>query len=220
MKKRPAEGLFSFLDMERRLATLRAEMSAPERNKFTAPLLLLHGLWSGGWVWHKLAGALSQRGWECWALDLRGRPGSKTVEKIGQIQLEDYSEDVLMAAQHLWASPIICGHDLGALLALLTAAQVQPRALICLAPLLPQTWVADGRPPAPLVRLSAVPALLWGHALHPPRLAMAHDFFFNTFPSAARAKLYTRLQPHSAPLPPTPPPLYLPFPAVGCARPC
>ncbi len=183
--------------MERRLALLRAEVSAPERNKFTAPLLLLHGLWSGSWSWQEVAGALSQRGWECWALDLRGRPESRTVETIGRIPLEDYVEDVVTAAQHLWAPPIVCGHDLGALLALLAAAQVRPCALMCLAPLLPHAWVADGRPPAPLVRLSAVPALLWGRALHPPRLAMACDFLFNTLPPAAQAQLHVRLQPDS-----------------------
>jgi pimeloyl-ACP methyl ester carboxylesterase len=215
MKKRPDEGLFSFLNMERRLDALRVEVSVPERNKFTAPLLLLHGLWSGGWIWQEMAGALSQRGWECWALDLRGRPGSRTVEKIGRIQLEDYSEDVLVAAQHLWASPIICGYDLGALLALLTATQVRPRALICLAPLLPQTWVADGRPPAPLVRLSAVPALLWGRALHPPRLAMARDFFFTAFSSAAQSQLHARLQADSGAVAQTLTRGYVAFPAAG-----
>lgn len=197
MEKRPAKGLFSFLHMERRLASLRTEVSAPERNKFTAPLLFLHGLWSGGWIWQDMAGALSQRGWECWAVDLRGRPGSQPVATIGRIAVEDYMEDVRLAAPHLWASPIVCGHDLGALLALLTAAQVRPRAVICLAPLLPQTWGANGRPPAPLVRLSAVPALLWGRALRPPRLAMARDFLFNTLAPAAQVQLYARLQPDS-----------------------
>jgi len=197
MKKRPATGLFSFPAMERRLASLRAEVSAPERNKFTAPLLLLHGLWSGGWVWHEAAGALSQRGWECWALDLRGRPGSRPVEHIGRVAVAEYAEDVLLAARQLWAAPVVCGHDLGALLALLTTAQVRPRAVICLAPLLPQAWVANGRPPAPLVRLAAVPALLWGRALRPPRRAMAYDFLFNTLPPAARSRLYARLQPDS-----------------------
>jgi pimeloyl-ACP methyl ester carboxylesterase len=219
MEKRPDEGLFFFLDMERRLASLRAEVSAPERNKFTAPLLLLHGLWSGSWMWQEMAGALSQRGWECWALDLRGRPGSRTVETIGRIHLQDYVEDVVVAAQHLWAPPIVCGHDLGALLTLLAAARVRPCAVICLAPLLPHTWVADGRPPAPLMRLSAVPALLWGHALHPPRLAMACDFLLNTLPPAAQAQIHARLQPDSGTVARTLTRGHVPFPTVRVSCP-
>jgi len=183
--------------MEKRLASLRVEVSTPERNKFTAPLLLLHGLWSGSWIWQEVAGVLSQRGWECWALDLRGRSGSRPVEAIGRIQLEEYVEDVIAAAQQLWAPPIMWGHDLGALLALLAATQIKPRALICLAPLLPQSWAENGHPPVPLVRLAAVPALLWGRPLPPPRLVMARDFLFQTLSPSLQARLYTRLQPDS-----------------------
>lgn len=219
MQKRPEAGLFFFLDMERRLASLRAEVSAPERNKFTAPLLLLHGLWSGSWIWQEMAGALSQRGWECWALDLRGRPSSRTVETVGRIHLADYVEDVIVAAQHLWAPPVVCGHDLGALLALLAAAQVRPRALICLAPVLPHTWVAAGRPPAPLVHLAAVPALLWGRVLHPPGLDMARDFLFTTLPPAAQAQFHTRLQPDSGTVARTLTRGHVPFATAGVSCP-
>lgn len=180
--------------MEKRIASLRVEVSEPERNKFTAPLLLLHGLWTGSWIWREVAGALSQRGWECWAPDLRGRPGSKIVEAIGRVSLQDYVEDVATVAQQLWAPPIVCGHDLGALLALCTAAGSEARALICLAPLLPHSWVMNGRPPAPLVRLAAVPALLWSRPLPPPPFAMARDFLFSTLPPSVQAPLHARLQ--------------------------
>lgn len=183
--------------METRLATLRAEVSTPERIKFTAPLLLLHGLWTGSWIWRETASALAQRGWEVWAVDLRGRPGSRPVDAIGKIRLQEYVEDVVVAAQALWAPPIVCGHDLGALLALLAAAHHTPRALLCLSPLLPRAWVAQGRPPLPLVRLSAVPALLWGRPLPPPRFTVARDFLFNRLPPAVQAQLSARLMPDS-----------------------
>ncbi|MBI3302628.1 MAG: alpha/beta fold hydrolase [Deltaproteobacteria bacterium] len=183
--------------MKRQLAALRADVSAPERIKFTAPLLLLHGLWSGSWSWNDVAGALSQRGWEAWALDLRGRPGSRPADAIGKVRLEDYVEDVVVAAQALWAPPIICGHGLGALLALLAAPQVTPRAVILLAPLLPREWIADGRPPLPLARLSAVPALLWGRPLLPPPLTITSDFLFTSLPRSVHAHLHARLQPDS-----------------------
>lgn len=183
--------------MERRLAALRVEVSTPERIKFTAPVLLIHGVWSGSWMWQEVAVALSQRGWESWALDVRGRPGSRTVNTVGTIRLEEYVEDMVTAAQALWAPPVICGHDLGALLALLAAPQVKPRAVICLAPLLPRAWVTEGRPPLPLARLSAVPALLWGRPLSPPRATVAGDFLFATLPQSAQAQLHARLQPDS-----------------------
>jgi pimeloyl-ACP methyl ester carboxylesterase len=196
-RKRPTKGLFFFRLMERHVASLRLELTMPERNKFTAPLFLLHGLWVGSWMWREMAAAFSLRGWECWALDLRGRPGSRPVEAVGKIRLEDYLADVATVAEQLWASPIVCGHDLGGLLALLTMAQVRPRAVICVAPLVPRSWNENIRPPAPLVRLGAVPALLWGRPLSPPRLSMARDFLFNGMPPAVYAQIYSRLQPDS-----------------------
>jgi pimeloyl-ACP methyl ester carboxylesterase len=183
--------------METRLAALRAQVSAPERIKFTAPCLLLHGLWSGGWMWHAVAGALARRGWECWALDLRGRPGSRPVTAVGTVRLDDYAEDVTGAARALWAPPVICGHDLGALLAVLTAAVIRPRALILLAPVLPRVRGVKVRPPLPLASLAAVPALLWGRPLRPPRPAVARDFLFNALPPALQDQLHRRLQPDS-----------------------
>ena len=148
-------------------------------------------------MWQEVAGTMSQRGWECWALDLRGRPGSRSVATMGTIQLEEYGEDVATAAQALWAPPVVCGHGLGALLALLTAAHIKPRALILLAPLLPRTWSARIRPPLPLASLSAVPALLWSRPLRPPRWTIARDFLFNTLPPVLQTRLHEQLRPDS-----------------------
>jgi pimeloyl-ACP methyl ester carboxylesterase len=183
--------------MRRPLASLVADVSPPERNKYTAPLLLVHGLWSGSWVWHDVAGALAHRGWECWALELRGRIEGAASTRIGRVSLEDYVEDVRVAAQALWAPPVICGHDLGALLALLVAERIPPRALVCLAPLLPRGWSSNSAPPYPFMHLSAVFAQLWGRPLSPPRHRVACEFLFNTLSSTAQAQALSRLVPDS-----------------------
>ena len=187
--------------MKQYLATLSAELSVPERNKFTAPLLLIHGLWTGSWMWQNIATALSLRGWECWALDLRRHPGSQSNDDtIGKIRLEDDIEAVATAIQQLWAPPVVWGADLGALIALQAATLLTsgaPRALICSAPLLPRSWIPDERPALPLVRLPALPALLWGRSLAPPRLSMAQEFLFPGFTPALQQQLHTQLRPDS-----------------------
>lgn len=188
--------------MRRHLASLVADVTAPERNKYTAPLLLVHGLWSGSWVWRDMAGALAHRGWECWALELRGRAGSSVSTgsdspHIGRVSLEEYVEDVRVAAQALWAPPVICGHDLGALLALFAAERTQPRALVGLAPLLPRGWSSNRIPPYPFMHLSAVFAQLWGRPLSPPRHQVACQFLFNTLSSTAQAHSLAQLIPDS-----------------------
>ena len=96
------------------------------------------------------------------------------------------------------ASPTLA--DLGALLALQAAARTTrhaPRALICSAPLLPRSWIPDERPALPLVRLPALPALLRGRPLAPPRFSMAQEFLFPGFTPALQEQLHTQLRPDS-----------------------
>lgn len=186
--------------MKQRLDTLCADVSLPERNKFTSPLLLLHGLWSGSWMWSDVATALSLRGWECWALDVRGRPDSHPVRALGKTRLEDYVADVVTAMAALWAPPILWGADLGALLALLAAAHTTPRALVCSTPLLPRSWIPNERPPLPLMRLPALPALLLGRPLPPPRPKIAREFLFPGLSETLQHTLQTRLIPDSGSL--------------------
>ncbi len=183
--------------MKQRLAGLCADVSFPERNKFTAPLLLIHGLWMGSWMWRTIAPALALRGWECWALDLRGRHDSRPAPRIGRVRLEDYVEDVTTAVQQLWALPVVWGADLGALLALRAAAHLSPRAVVCSSPLLPRSWLPGARPPLPLVRLPALPAVLWGRPLSPPRPGIAREFLFPGLSSDLQAELQRQLIPDS-----------------------
>ncbi len=117
--------------MQERVGELVIELTRSPSPKFTAPLLLLHGLWGEADVWRRWAGFLAHRGWSCHALNLRGRGAD--ARRAGR--LEDYEADVRQAVAAMDAPPIIVGHDLGGLLALRLAAGA--RAVVVLAP-----WVA------------------------------------------------------------------------------
>ncbi len=180
--------------MKQRLAAYTAEVFFPEREKFTAPLLLLPGLWTGSWVWQAVAWGLSQRGWACWALDWPEQP---TARRRGALSLDDHLTTLTTAVAGFACPPIIVGFDLGSLLALLAAPRVQPRALVCISPLLPCHWHPDLRPALPLVRLAALPALLWQRAHPPPARRLARDFLFHALPVGLHAQLYDQLAPDS-----------------------
>ena len=100
-----------------------AEVTAPESERFTAPLLLVHGLWARAPVWRRFAGYLAHRGWRCIALERRA----------GVADVAAHVADLRAAIAALEAPPVIIGHDLGALLALSCADSA--RAVIGLAPL-------------------------------------------------------------------------------------
>jgi pimeloyl-ACP methyl ester carboxylesterase len=84
-------------------------------------------------------GYLAHRGWDCHAVNLRGRSrgsdarGSTAPADVG---LREHLEDLDAVIAACDAPPILIGHDLGGLLAL--SSQLAPvRAVVALAPLVP-----------------------------------------------------------------------------------
>jgi alpha-beta hydrolase superfamily lysophospholipase len=102
---------------------LRAEIARPESEKFTAALVLLHGLWERPPVWRRFAGYLAHRGWQCIALERR--PGASDIAT--------HLADLRAAIATLDAPPVILGHDLGGVFALHCAGMA--RAAAAVAPL-------------------------------------------------------------------------------------
>jgi len=200
--------------VERKVGDLGVEETLPERSKFTAPLLLIHGLWAGHWSWQAYAGYLAHRGWECWAIDLRGRPASRPVRDVGKVSLQDYVDDVAEVTRGLETQPILMGHGLGGLVALAAAASLRVRALVVLAPLVPRGWTAAAHPPLLFIRLKTLPALLWRRPLSPPPRALAASCLLAGLPPTAQQSVWSRLVPDSGAL------VYnlvrgrLPFPAL------
>jgi len=111
--------------MQRSFGHLRAEVIEAERAKFTAPLLLLHGLWADPSVWRRCMGYWAHRGWQCIALE----------RHAGTASIDGARAEIEAALAAFAAAPIIIGHDLGGLLGLLVAARA--RAVVALAPLVP-----------------------------------------------------------------------------------
>lgn len=107
-----------------RFGPLRAEVTDPESERFTAPLVLVHGLWAGAAVWRRFASYLAHRGWRCVALERRAD---------AELDLGAHADDLGTAIAALDAPPVVVGHDLGALLALRCAERA--RAIVALAPL-------------------------------------------------------------------------------------
>jgi pimeloyl-ACP methyl ester carboxylesterase len=113
--------------MRGRLGPLTAEHSEAERTKFTAPLVLVHGLWDGPRSWRRFMGYLSHRGWRCIAVGWENAADRQSLA-AGQRALA-------AALAELDEAPVVIGHDLGGLMTMRAAAQT--RAAIALAPLVP-----------------------------------------------------------------------------------
>ncbi len=160
--------------MQRHIGQVTIESMVAETPKFTAPMLLVHGLWCAAPVWHKFMGYLAHRGWSCHALNLRGRRGEKAELALAQIRFTDYRDDVRRVIDACEAPPVLVGHDLGGLLAL-TCATSAVRAIVAVAPLMPRSIAAV--PATPPYALRSYLAVLRARPLRAPRGKLAAAYF-------------------------------------------
>jgi pimeloyl-ACP methyl ester carboxylesterase len=174
--------------MKRRVGALLAEVTQGEAEKFTAPIVLVHGLWSTETVWRGFSGYLAHRGWTCVALRLRGRDGT------GVESIDEHASDLLSVISSLPAPPVILGHDLGALLAL--RAGEHASALVLIAPLIPPPVGNLDKLPSPDGWLAR-----WrGEQLRAPRGRIGEAYGANDPDVREPAALLRRLRAEASPL--------------------
>ncbi|MBI5878068.1 MAG: alpha/beta fold hydrolase [Chloroflexi bacterium] len=79
-----------------------------------APLLFVHGLWTGVWCWTEhFMDYFAAKGYAVHALSLRGHGQSEGRERLRWTRLADYVADVAQVAGQLPAAPILVGHSNG-----------------------------------------------------------------------------------------------------------
>ncbi len=154
------------MPMRSRVGDLSVEITRPESARFRHPLLLLHGLWTGAWIWEGFATYLAHRGWESWAPDLRSAtPFADHASVVSALE---------RMTGALSAPPIIIAHDAGLVAAALLAIHLPVPAVVGIAPLTPP---ADA---GPHQSLFSWPRFWWlrrrGMVAHPPSGAAARTF--------------------------------------------
>ncbi|MFQ5667241.1 MAG: alpha/beta hydrolase [Candidatus Binatia bacterium] len=161
--------------MMRNIGHTTVESIAAESPKFTAPMVLVHGLWCTAAVWRKFMGYFAHRGWSCHALNFRGHAAdSGERDTIAQLQLGDYLDDLRQVIAACEAPPVLVGHDVGGLLALVGGASAA-RAVVALAPLVPGALAS--RPNRVLARWTVRLPRLRSRVLQPPRGKLRLEYF-------------------------------------------
>lgn len=114
---------------------IHIETHQPERRSRKPPLLLVHGVLTGSWLWTEFAAYLAERGWEAHALNLRGHFTSAPAE-LEDVRMADYADDVATAMRQLGRPAVLVTWGIGALAALMYAERNPSRVLglVLLAP--------------------------------------------------------------------------------------
>ena len=115
--------------------------------------VLIHGMWATPDVWRNWAAFLERRGWQTVAPTLRHhvRLPAPPAE-LGTTSLMDYAADLEATLKGLSEKPIVVGHSMGGLLALMLCARGVARAGVLLTP----------APPAGVLAIR--PSNLWAFA--------------------------------------------------------
>src|SRR5574338_224695 len=112
---------------------IHVETHQPERRSRKPPLLLVHGVLTGSWLWTEMAIYLAERGWEAHAMNLRGHFTSDVAD-LDETRMRDYADDVGVAARQIGRPCVLVGWGIGALAALMHAERHPVLGLILLAP--------------------------------------------------------------------------------------
>ncbi len=159
-----------------------------------APVLCLHGLFAGSWVFDRVLPLIAERGYPAAALSFRGHPPAAPLPMIGRTSIAGYCHDAFEAAREL-ERPIVIGHSLGGLVALLLASRNLVRAAVLVSSAPPRGISVFSRPL--LLRMARyIPALLFSR----PFVPTASDLdalVLNEVPAHERAAIRDRFVPDS-----------------------
>jgi pimeloyl-ACP methyl ester carboxylesterase len=100
-------------------------------------VVMIHGMWCGSWTWDRYVSFLEQRGWRCLRPVLRYHdvdPAAQPDPRLGRVSLLDYAADLEAFVRGLGEPPVLLGHSMGGLLALMLAARGLGRAAALLTP--------------------------------------------------------------------------------------
>jgi len=173
---------------------LKAIVRLPSAPTTRPPVLLIHGLCGGAWMWENYQTRLAAAGYRSHAVELRGRHGSRPVPDIGKVSINDYVDDTLALAESL-DTPIVIGHSMGGLIAQKVAEAGACRALVLISSA-PPRWIPIASWTLLRKQIRHMHELVLRRPIIPSR-AEADVLMFNRTPLADRAAQYARLVPDS-----------------------
>ena len=100
-------------------------------------IMMIHGMWGGGWYWEDYVRFFGEKGYECTAPYLRHhdiQAGTKPPKGLGSMSLLDYVADLENEIIELQDKPILIGHSMGGLLAQMLAERDLAKATVLLTP--------------------------------------------------------------------------------------
>jgi len=105
-------------------------------------IVMVHGAFCGGWAFDHFRKPFEKAGWRVTTPDLPGHAPDASRDAVYGLSMRDYAAEVARVCAAQDEPPVLLGHSLGGLVALLAARHAPVRALVLFAPSAP--WGVAG----------------------------------------------------------------------------
>ncbi len=159
-------------------------------------VIFAHGAFCGGWAFERFRAPFEAKGWRCLAPDLRGHDAGAGPSATVGVSMADYAADLAGLIGREPEPPVLVGHSLGGLIALMAAARAPVRALVLLAPSSP--WGVAGETLEEAISAVSLYGLgaFWTQAIEPD-FAAAEAYSLDRMSEAERRGAFARMVPES-----------------------
>ena len=160
-------------------------------------IVMAHGAFCGGWAFEQFRAPFEAIGFEVLTPDLRGHGQADPEHAVVGVSMSHYAADLARLCAGLPEPPILLGHSMGGLAAMMAARRAPVRALVLLTPSPP--WGLTGaslEEAATALGLQAA-SLFLGGSIRPDR-GMMRAYSLDKLAKPEREAAMARLRPESA----------------------
>ena len=158
------------------------------------PVLFVHGYFATAAVFANWLPYFASRGFPAFAVNLRGRAGSRPGIDLGRATMDDFVEDASLVARHL-GSPAVVGHSMGGLIAQRLAERGIVREAVLISPA-PPRGITVLSPRLAVKQLKYLPSILRSRPVVPNREDL-REIVLNRVPPAHQDAILDELVPDS-----------------------
>src|SRR5215211_4004913 len=158
------------------------------------PVLFVHGYLATAKVFTDWLPFFAARGFPAYAVNLRGREGSRRGTDLGHASILDFANDASAVARTL-GTPTVVGHSMGGLVAQILAARGDARAVALITPA-PPRGITVLSPRLIIKQLKYLPAIIGSGVVHPDHDDL-REIVLNRVPPAQQDLILRDLTPDS-----------------------
>jgi len=156
--------------------------------------LFVHGFFADASIWSAWLERFAGQGVAAYAVDLRGRGGSRPGTALGRASVEDFADDARIVARSL-GMPAVIGHSMGGLIAQRLAADGVASAAVLITPA-PPRGIPLFVPRLLAKQIKYLPATFLSRVMHPEREDL-REMVMNRVPREDQEYFLNKLIPDS-----------------------